>query len=306
MRTIKVANTKRIKRKKRKITKSKKSKYNIKSINLNNFNIPELNLEKILIGILLLIILVIAISSVLVMRKNNSNTKATSLEVKKIIENLNNKEEFDKYSCEETCENCKFFPVSKERSLNKDSKPILEKYESGERVFFMTKETLQGLNDLKEDASLNGIGFYLISAYRAFEEQQGLFNTYIQNEMDKGLNLEEATEKANEYSARPGQSEHQLGTTIDVNCNNCEPFAFNEESLEFYSYINENAHRFGFVVSYPENTKSETGYTYEPWHLRYLGKEVSEVYVEELNTREGKLSVEKFLEEKCEYLNNIN
>jgi zinc D-Ala-D-Ala carboxypeptidase len=76
-------------------------------------------------------------------------------------------------------------------------------------------------------------------------------------------------ERAEEVSARPGHSEHQLGLAVDVTgeCGGFDCFGDSDDGR----WVAANAHRFGFIVRYPEGGKQVTGYAYEPWHLRYVG-----------------------------------
>ncbi|WP_242973039.1 M15 family metallopeptidase [Anaeromicrobium sediminis] len=87
-------------------------------------------------------------------------------------------------------------------------------------------------------------------------------------------------EKTNQFSAKPGESEHQTGLAIDVsspavNYRLTQSF---EETKEG-KWIKENAPRFGFIIRYEEGKESITGYQYEPWHLRYVGRETAKEIV---------------------------
>ncbi len=113
----------------------------------------------------------------------------------------------------------------------------------------------------------------ITSGYRSYAYQQSLFNTYIEQEKQKHPDWSAAQCEAEvlTYSARPGTSEHQTGLCMDLisekNVVLDESFAENPA----YAYLVENAHRFGFILRYPKGKESVTGYTYEPWHYRYVG-----------------------------------
>ncbi len=104
---------------------------------------------------------------------------------------------------------------------------------------------------------------YAVSGYRSYGIQQILFN---------GKAEEMGRERAMRTVAPPGASEHQLGLVMDIQSSNFhnlnENFALTEEG----QWVARNAHRFGFVIRYEKEWVSITGYAYEPWHLRYLGK----------------------------------
>lgn len=106
-----------------------------------------------------------------------------------------------------------------------------------------------------------------VSGYRSFARQDTIYRNNVAN---RGV---EATD---EVSARPGHSEHQTGLAMDVSTDAVgnglvESFAETPEGL----WLKENAHRFGFVIRYPKDYISNTGYNYEPWHIRYIGEGVA-------------------------------
>ncbi|MCU7200267.1 D-alanyl-D-alanine carboxypeptidase family protein, partial [Turicibacter sp. H121] len=116
-------------------------------------------------------------------------------------------------------------------------------------------------------------GYKLVarSGYRSYKTQESLYNNYVSN---KGQVW------ADTYSARPGHSEHQTGLAIDIT----SPTVNNSLSDSFGTtaegkWVAQNAHRFGYILRYPQGRKSEVGYEYEPWHLRYVGVEIAtEIY----------------------------
>ncbi len=121
----------------------------------------------------------------------------------------------------------------------------------------------------------------ITSGYRSYEYQQILFNTYLGNEMAAHPNWTQAQCEAEvlTYSARPGESEHQTGLCIDlISTQNVvldETFAQNPA----YAWLTENAHYFGFILRYPKGKEDTTGYSYEPWHYRFVGvKAATEIY----------------------------
>src|SRR5699024_5056985 len=81
----------------------------------------------------------------------------------------------------------------------------------------------------------------------------------------------DGAEMADTYSARPGHSEHQTGLAFDLN-EISDAFAGTPEA----EWLAEHAHEYGFIIRYPADKEDITGYSYEPWHVRYLGKEIAE------------------------------
>ena len=121
----------------------------------------------------------------------------------------------------------------------------------------------------------------ITSGYRSYEYQQILFNTYLGNEMAAHPNWTQAQCEAEvlTYSARPGESEHQTGLCLDlISLNHVvldETFAQNPA----YDWLVENAHCFGFILRYPADKTETTGYSYEPWHYRFVGvKAATEIH----------------------------
>ncbi len=125
----------------------------------------------------------------------------------------------------------------------------------------LRKEALDNLKDLFLEAYSDGISLSIRSAYRSYATQKGLFEDYASRY---------GPEEANRFSAKPGQSEHQLGTTVDFGGTTTD-FTAEFANTDQGQWLAENAHRFGFAMSYPEGMEGVTGYIFEPWHYRYIG-----------------------------------
>ena len=131
----------------------------------------------------------------------------------------------------------------------------------------LRKEAADKLKELFEEAKENGFTLYALSGYRSYETQVEIFTRNVEK------NGEEA---ANKYSARPGQSEHQTGLVMDITSESVDftltgDFGDVPEGI----WVADNAHKHGFIVRYPRGKEPITGYIYEPWHLRYMGKELA-------------------------------
>lgn len=116
---------------------------------------------------------------------------------------------------------------------------------------------------LASDAAAIGLNIYASTCYRSYAFQNILYSNYVKRD---------GIEAAEKYSARPGYSEHQTGLSVDVNTVN-NAFSYTLES----KWLNDNCHRYGFIIRYPQNKENITGYQYEPWHLRYVGNELAKV-----------------------------
>ena len=141
---------------------------------------------------------------------------------------------------------------------------------------YLRKDAKEAFENLSQDASVLGYKIVAVSAYRDYNYQDKLYNNYI-------------GEKGNDYadicSARPGHSEHQTGLAVDVMGSNNDYDEF-ENSIEF-EWMKNNAHKYGFILRYPENKTKITGFKYEPWHYRYVGVEVAKtIYREKITLEE--------------------
>lgn len=136
----------------------------------------------------------------------------------------------------------------------------------------MRKEAATALEKLFAGANDEGIKLYAVSGYRPYERQKNIFN-------NKARKVGE--EEANKVVAYPGQSEHQTGLAIDVSSPSVknglvESFGDTKEGI----WLKENSYKYGFIIRYPKEKEHITGYSYEPWHIRYIGKEAAEYIFE--------------------------
>lgn len=125
------------------------------------------------------------------------------------------------------------------------------------------------LRALREEAAENGLELAVQSGYRSFAYQRDVHAGWV---------AALGEERARRVSARPGHSEHQLGTAVDLRSAAGPPawelddWAATHEG----AWVAANAHRFGFVMSYPEGAEAITCYDYEPWHYRWIGRGLAE------------------------------
>lgn len=114
-----------------------------------------------------------------------------------------------------------------------------------------------------------GLSIYGVSGYRSYDRQYEIYGSKL---AEYYMGLRSSIFYINLYSAAPGNSEHQTGLAIDVSCASVnyglvERFADTAEGI----WLKENSWRFGFILRYPKDKESITGYAYEPWHIRYVG-----------------------------------
>lgn len=138
----------------------------------------------------------------------------------------------------------------------------------------MEKKAADSLEDLVTTAKKENIILIGSSAYRSYKSQLRI----LKEETDK-----KGVDYADKYVAKPGQSEHQSGLAIDVtNRVRC----FDKTSKEA-QWLANNAYKFGFILRYPDGKEDITGYNYEPWHIRYVGKDIAkEIYMKNITLEE--------------------
>ena len=120
------------------------------------------------------------------------------------------------------------------------------------------KEAYSALNEMAQTALNDGIRLLVSSAYRSYSYQENLFNHYVNVD---GL------EEAERESARPGTSQHQLGTAVDFGS-----ISDDFDKTQMGQWVYKNAADYGWSLSFPKGYEDVTGYRWECWHFRYIGK----------------------------------
>ena len=126
---------------------------------------------------------------------------------------------------------------------------------------------IDDLRAMAEAAAVAGNGIGVESAYRSYESQQNVFDSWVrQFGYDRALKV----------SARPGHSEHQLGLAIDFRSDpGGSPFTGTWGTTAAGKWMRVHAWEYGFLMSYPKGTMAVTCYDYEPWHFRYVGRNLA-------------------------------
>ena len=166
---------------------------------------------------------------------------------------------------------------------------------------FLEARVVPALTEMLRAMQADGItDLSVTSAYRGYLRQNQLYNTYIDREMSgfskdaidvlgqeyiqntyinqgkSGLSRADAQTVVLTYSAFPGTSEHQTGLCVDFITESMGgelTTAF--EGTAAFEWLSQNAYKFGFILRYPKEKVSVTGYTYEPWHYRFVGREAA-------------------------------
>ena len=125
----------------------------------------------------------------------------------------------------------------------------------------LTAETQKAFNNMQAAAWNDGISLWICSGFRSYSYQSQLYWSYVNRDGQWA---------ADTYSARPGHSEHQTGLAIDIN-----DASSNFNGTPAAKWIAAHCTEYGFIIRYPYGKQDKTGFMYEPWHVRYVGKDLA-------------------------------
>ena len=151
-----------------------------------------------------------------------------------------------------------------------DLKDISNIYSYGENQK-LRNEAFNAFIEMFNDAKKENITLIINSSYRSYQEQDEIYNKYVTR-----YGKEDADIKA----AKPGHSEHQTGLAADIQTYNTTKDNF--ENTEAFAWLQNNAYKYGYILRYPKDKEYLTGYSYEPWHYRYVGLECAK-YIHDNN-----------------------
>lgn len=140
--------------------------------------------------------------------------------------------------------------------------------ESVSENIYMQPVAARALEELFDGALDEGITLYATSGFRSYSTQKAIFERKLDTMSEKA---------ANASVAKPGYSEHQTGLAMDVEGHSSLGSGLIQDFGETPEgkWLAENCHKFGFIIRYPKGKTDITGYVYEPWHIRYVGKEAA-------------------------------
>ncbi len=189
--------------------------------------------------------------------------------------------------------------INKENSVGEDFVPeklvdIDTAYTNGGKAIQLEEKALSAAMDMLDDMKKDGItNVTVTSGYRTYEYQKKLFDGYLAREAaaHPDWSEERVREQVLTYSAAPGTSEHQSGLCMDLFTTEMEglynygsetpnnPYDKGFAETKAYEWLCENAHKYGFILRFPENKTEITRYSYESWHYRYVGVDAAlEIY----------------------------
>ncbi|MCI5956446.1 MAG: M15 family metallopeptidase [Clostridiales bacterium] len=161
--------------------------------------------------------------------------------------------------------------VNRQHAVSRYFAPDVRKVNAYGMSQKMRDDAATALEEMFAAAKEEGIGLSTVSGYRSYSKQSTI---YSRKKATQGQ------EAADRVSARPGTSEHQLGLAMDLAKKGSSQLNTGFGKTKEGQWVNENAYRFGFIVRYLEDYEEITGYMYEPWHVRYVGKEQAKAIYE--------------------------
>lgn len=214
--------------------------------------------KKILILVAVVLLTVMCIAIVFRNEKAGAPAKKQSSKNSGYV-SLNN-QETSKYTINN--QDSIYYIVNKQRALSSAFVPKnLVTIQSDQ----LRSDTATALNGLMDAARADGVNFKIISGYRSYQYQTGVYGSYVKKD---------GQAKADTYSARPGHSEHQTGLAVDLGTGTCDlSICFGDTAGG--KWLLANSYKYGFIIRYPKGKENLTGYQYEPWHIRYLGVDLA-------------------------------
>ncbi|MBD5148600.1 MAG: M15 family metallopeptidase [Oscillibacter sp.] len=152
------------------------------------------------------------------------------------------------------------------------------------------KRVAEDLNAMLDGCRQAGLRPLVCSAYRSYATQQRLHNNKIARLRNSGWNWADAPREAARWVAVPGTSEHQTGMAVDIVASSYQVLNKRQESTAEQKWLMEHCWEYGFILRYPSEKSDITGIGYEPWHYRYVGREIAQ------DIRASGLCLEEYIE----------
>jgi len=190
--------------------------------------------------------------------------------------------------------------VNREHTVGVDFEPAdrINVKDTPKNGITLERTAAKALEAMFAEMRANGFNnVFVTSAYRSYDYQKDTYNGWVNYEMQSitsdarkvlgdgyiyekytskgksGLDRTDAERVADSYSARPGTSEHQTGLCVDLMTSTMSALDESFADYPVYDWLLENAWKFGFVLRFPEDKTDITGYSFEPWHYRFVGRE---------------------------------
>lgn len=199
----------------------------------------------------------------------NYANKNRDMDLKLVVTMVNVNRDYDFYTHVKNTDTSKkeLILVNKYNKLNKNFKPdqiveISNQYAyEGQQI---SKKVYEAYRSMWNAAKKEGLTLIVTSSYRDYESQDEIWNSFANSTGE---------EDADSRAARAGHSEHQTGLALDIVTYDSYNNEFDQ--TDEFKWLKKNAHKYGFIMRYPKDKEEITGYDYESWHYRYVGKDVA-------------------------------
>lgn len=163
--------------------------------------------------------------------------------------------------------------VNHEHALKKENIPALRSICKGR---LQAADCLyEDLCEMLEAAGKENHHFWIASAYRSREYQQEIIDRGVRTNLSQGMTYEEALEEVYRESMSPGHSEHETGMALDILASSNQNMDQSQENTPENHWLQQHCYEYGFILRYPKGKEEITGIAYEPWHVRYVGREAA-------------------------------
>ncbi|MBR2335126.1 MAG: M15 family metallopeptidase [Clostridia bacterium] len=178
---------------------------------------------------------------------------------------------------------------------------VARKYCVDDRTYLLSGNAAFAAEALIREMRALGFDISITSAYRSYDYQTTLYNRYFEQEKaaHPDWSDEQIKKQVLTYSAYPGTSEHQTGLCVDLITSEMSglwnygsetqnnPYDKGFAETDEFEWLKDNAHKFGFILRYPENKTDITGYSYESWHYRFVGIDAAtDIYMQGITLEE--------------------
>lgn len=160
--------------------------------------------------------------------------------------------------------------VNSTHAMEEGYVPELVELQDGYQV---DKRIVDAAKRMLADAKAAGMKIVICSAYRSVNRQEEVFNDSVKDRLKAGMGYWDAYVDTAQSVAEPGTSEHALGLALDLISNQYSELDERQEGTKEAKWLEENCHKYGFILRYPPEKTGITGIIYEPWHYRYVGEE---------------------------------
>ncbi len=176
--------------------------------------------------------------------------------------------------------------VNAENPMQEGYVPELAEVENG---YSVDARIAEDLNAMLAAARADGCQPQICSAYRSVEKQVQVFNDTVNSWINQGSSFWDAYQRTTQEVALPGTSEHGIGLAVDIVSNQYAELDAKQAETKEAQWLQEHCYEYGFILRYPPEKQSLTGIIYEPWHYRYVGREMAQ------KIKESGLTLEEYL-----------